>query len=161
MYDSLTNRLDILSWQCCLSSLRDWGEVCVKPDEFISPTKPVAQPNLRAMMDFEAEGVSTVDLGSNEDEGVSTLDPGHVEEQGVSSLHLGDPIPPESPSVDEGYQPGSPSMGTPEDEGASPRVNPTEDSPDPSTAGQAAGNHWVTALDQFTMKRFFVLRVRI
>ena len=106
-------------------------------------------------MDFEAEGVSTVDLGSNEDEGFSTLDPGHVVEQGVSSLHLGDPIPPESPSVDEGYQPGSPSMGTPEDEGAS-SVNPTKDSP-----AQAAGNHWVTALDQFKMKRFFVLRVRI
>ncbi|CAL8273170.1 unnamed protein product [Arctogadus glacialis] len=105
--------------------------------------------------DVKEEGVSTVDLGSNKEEGVSTVDLGSSKEDGVSSLHLGDPISPESPSVDEGYQPGSPSMGSPEDEEAPPNSTPASG---PPLQAQAAANRWVSVLDQFKMKRFFVLR---
>ena len=105
----------------------------------------------------EKEGVSSLQLGEVKEEGVSTVDLGSNKEEGVSSLHLGEPISPESPSVDEGYQPGSPSMGSPEDEEAPPNSTPVSG---PPLQAQAAGNRWVSALDQFKMKRFFVLRVR-
>jgi len=60
----------------------------------------------------------------------------------------------------------SPEEEEEEEEGAEgdhpPLITPTQRSNDgpPPAAPQPAENRWVTALDQFKMKRFFVLRVK-
>ncbi|CAL8309950.1 unnamed protein product [Lota lota] len=78
-----------------------------------------------------------------------------VEQDGVSTVDLGYPNPLATPLVDEGYLPSYPSTGSPEGEGVPPKITPTEVSP---PVAQAAESRWVTALDQFKLKRFFVLR---
>ncbi|KAJ3599578.1 hypothetical protein NHX12_033537 [Muraenolepis orangiensis] len=91
--------------------------------------------------------VSTVDLGDQ----ISTVDLGDQ----VSTVDLGDQVSTAAPAGDGGRQPG----GGSGDGGAAPLITTTQTSHHPTTAvAQTAGNRWVSAVDQFKMKRFFVLR---